>query len=144
MLTIYVADRISLHLLSLEIILIFVRYFMMYFRYAFFFGKIFKTWKKCHLTFFSFTVLNIFHLTCLSFTNSAVDSMNHYIRKYWGTRNYRKSVLEFCVSVLGRLRDLQYIFAVTSGSPSISRWSSSLCGELYSTRRYRISLLVFS
>ena len=29
---------------------------------------------------------------------------------------YRKSVLLFCV--LGRLRDLQYIFAVTSGSPS--------------------------
>ena len=28
----------------------------------------------------------------------------------------------FCVSVLGRLRDLQYIFAVTSGSPSISIW----------------------
>ena len=29
-----------------------------------------------------------------------------------------QSVLQFCVSVLGRLRDLQYIFAVTSGSPS--------------------------
>ena len=42
----------------------------------------------------------------------------------WGgytgwSRSYRKSVLEFCVSVLGRLRDLQYIFAVTSGSTSI-------------------------
>ena len=32
-----------------------------------------------------------------------------------------KSVLQFCVSVLRRLRDLQYIFAVTSGSPSTSR-----------------------
>ena len=31
-----------------------------------------------------------------------------------------KSVLYFCVYVLGRLRDLQYIFAVTSGSPT--RW----------------------
>ena len=35
-------------------------------------------------------------------------------------RNYRKSVLQFCVFVLGRLRDLQYIFAVTYGAPSIS------------------------
>ena len=33
-------------------------------------------------------------------------------------RSYRKSVLLFCVSVLRRLRDLQYRFAVTSGSPS--------------------------
>ena len=30
-----------------------------------------------------------------------------------------KSLLLFCVSILGRLRDLQFIFAVTSGSPSI-------------------------
>ena len=35
------------------------------------------------------------------------------------TRSYRKSVMLFCVSVFGRLRDLQYILAVTSGSPSI-------------------------
>ena len=27
-------------------------------------------------------------------------------------------ILSICVDVLGRLRDLQYIFAVTSGSPS--------------------------
>ena len=33
-------------------------------------------------------------------------------------RSYRKSVLYFCLSVLGRLRDLQYIFAVTFGAPS--------------------------
>ena len=35
-------------------------------------------------------------------------------------RSYRKSVLYFCVSVLGRLRYLQYIFAVTYGAPSRS------------------------
>ena len=44
---------------------------------------------------------------------------------YWGPRSYRKSVLWFSVSVLGRLRDLQYIFAVTSGSSSII----SCCAE---------------
>ena len=42
----------------------------------------------------------------------------------WNTgwpRNYRKSVLQFSVSVLGRLSDLQYIFAVTYGPPSTSQ-----------------------
>ena len=42
---------------------------------------------------------------------------SHFTR--W-PRSYRKSVFYFCVSVLGRLRDLQYIFAVTSGSPSMT------------------------
>ena len=41
-------------------------------------------------------------------------------RSTGGPRSYLKSVLKICVYVLGRLRDLQYIFAVTSGSPSIS------------------------
>mgnify|MGYP006975458761 CR=1 FL=1 len=50
----------------------------------------------------------------------------------WGgytgwSRSYRKSVLEFCVSVLGRLSDLQYIFAVTSGSPSMR--ISTICQD---------------
>ena len=35
-------------------------------------------------------------------------------------RNYRKSVLYFCIYVLGRLRDLKYIFVVTYGPPSTS------------------------
>ena len=35
-----------------------------------------------------------------------------------GYISYRKSVLKFFVSLLGRLRDFQYIFAATSGSPS--------------------------
>ena len=33
--------------------------------------------------------------------------------------NYRKSILLLRVSVLGRLRDLQYIFAVINGTLSI-------------------------
>ena len=37
---------------------------------------------------------------------------------YWVTQKLRKSALWFCVSVLGRSRDLQYIFAVTYGPPS--------------------------
>ena len=41
-------------------------------------------------------------------------------------RSYRKSVLQFCVSVLGRLNDVQYIFAVTSGSPSILYYNPGL------------------
>ena len=31
-------------------------------------------------------------------------------------RNYRKSILQLRTSVLGRLRDLQLIFAITSGT----------------------------
>ena len=50
-----------------------------------------------------------------------VQTVATLIIYFWrGVRSYRKSVLSFCVSVLGRLRDLQYIFAVTSGSPSTS------------------------
>ena len=39
---------------------------------------------------------------------------------YWVTQKLPQICTVICVSVLGRLRDLQYIFAVTSGSHSIT------------------------
>ena len=41
-----------------------------------------------------------------------------YIYTGW-PRNYRKFVLLFCATVLGKLRNLQYIFVVTYGPPSV-------------------------
>ena len=40
-------------------------------------------------------------------------------------RNYRKSILLFRLSVLGRLRDLQYIFAVMYGTPTTNKNQST-------------------
>ena len=40
--------------------------------------------------------------------------------RYWVTQTLSQICTVICVSVLGRLRDLQYIFAVSSGSPSIT------------------------
>ena len=39
---------------------------------------------------------------------------------YWVIHELSQIILWFCVSVMGRLRDLQYIFGVTSGPLSIS------------------------
>ena len=57
----------------------------------------------------------------LNKSHKSAKKGQHAIPRWLSTgwpRSYRKSVLLFCVSLLGSFRDLHYIFAVTSGSPN--------------------------
>ena len=105
------------------------------------------TWKKRTESFSTRNEWSLCHLKSLirEFTEYPV----HLYR-------FCKSVLLFCVSVLGRLRDLQHTFAVTSGSPSTKfswiMWfgvsfefsSLRICKPLFSCKWARWNLCVIN